>query len=525
MLDTKTLGPVTDVKVDFEDDLPQFKTERGVFHSDQVPGEINAPVLMWGAALDLVIDRLSEKIDLSTITYVSGSAQQHGSLYLNSKYESGFATLQDHKDLASAIEPFLALEVSPNWQDASTESECAQFEAAVGGTEQLAEITGSRAHTRFTGPQILKVKERNPEVFKKTARVQLISNFMASLLAGKTCPFDAADVCGMNLWDISKGEWCPKLTDLITDDTHSVATLLGDVEKDPKALLGKISPYFVQRGFSADCQVAQFTGDNPGTMLALPLEANDVIVSLGTSTTALVVTNKYMPDPGYHVFNHPMEGYMGMLCYCNGGLAREEVKDELGGWDQFENAALHTSTVTDAEACVGIYFPLREILPRAGPFERRFIYHRHTDKLTEVFPKTTARLERKPAANSNAWPPALDAAAIVQSQALSIKMRLQNMMHGDIGKVYFVGGASVNTAICSVMSAILEPSKGAWRCGLEMANACAIGSAHHAWLCDPNRTGSVKVHEEKVEYKPVDVQLLLKVFKMAEDQCVKEDKE
>ncbi|KAG5363350.1 Xylulose kinase [Yarrowia sp. B02] len=521
VLDKKTLDTLAQCHVDFEDDLPQFKTEKGVFHSDSVPGEINAPVAMWGAAVDLLISRLARELDLGQITYVSGSCQQHGSVYLNDSYETVFGSLESHRELSGAIEALLALPVSPNWQDASTEKECAQFEAAVGGPERLAEITGSRAHTRFTGPQILKVKERNPAVYKQTARVQLISNFLASLFAGKACPFDLADACGMNLWDIQTGQWCPELTKLITDDSHSVETLLGGVETDPKVLLGKISPYFVAKGFSKDCRVAQFTGDNPGTMLALPLKANDVIVSLGTSTTALVVTNKYMPDPGYHVFNHPMEGYMGMLCYCNGGLAREKVRDELGGWDEFNEATESTETVSSDEVHVGIYFPLREILPRAGPFEKRFIYSQKTGKLTEVqSPEDSLATEHKPQASQDQWPPQMDAAAIIQSQALSIKMRLQRMMHGDIGKVYFVGGASVNTAICSGMSAILQPTKGAWRCGLEMANACAIGSAHHAWLCDPNKQGEVKVHEEEVKYKDLDVDVLLKAFKMAEGECV-----
>ncbi|KAG5362172.1 Xylulose kinase [Yarrowia sp. C11] len=516
VLDTKTLEPVAQCHVDFEDDLPQFKTEKGVFHSTSVAGEINAPVAMWGAAVDLLLERLAKEITLGDITFVSGSCQQHGSVYLNSSYKEGLASLDKHKDMTSAVSSLLALPVSPNWQDASTEKECAQFEAAVGGPEKLAEITGSRAHTRFTGPQILKVKERNPKVYAATSRVQLISNFLASLFAGKPCPFDLADACGMNLWDIQTGQWCPKLTDLITDETHSVESLLGPVETDPKALLGSISPYFVSKGFSPSCQVAQFTGDNPGTMLALPLQANDVIVSLGTSTTALVVTNKYMPDPGYHVFNHPMEGYMGMLCYCNGGLAREKISDKLGGWDDFNKAAETTDTVSKDNVYVGIYFPLREILPRAGPFERRFIYNKKTEKLSEVpSPEESQNTEQ----NTNSWPPNMDAAAIIQSQALSIKMRLQRMMHGDIGKVYFVGGASVNTTICSGMSAILQPTKGAWRCGLEMANACAIGSAHHAWLCDPNKSGQVKVHEEEVKYKQVDVDELLKAFKLAENAC------
>lgn len=101
---------------------------------------------------------------------------------------------------------------------------------------------------------------------------------------------------------------------------------------DPSAPLGKMSPYFCTKyGFSKDCIIAPFTGDNPATILALPLRANDAIVSLGTSTTFLMSTPHYKPDPSTHFFNHPTTGglYMFMLCYKNGGLARERVRDAI----------------------------------------------------------------------------------------------------------------------------------------------------------------------------------------------------
>lgn len=46
---------------------------------------------------------------------------------------------------------------APIWQDSSTTRECRDLEAAVGGAQALADLTGSRAYERFTGTQILKV--------------------------------------------------------------------------------------------------------------------------------------------------------------------------------------------------------------------------------------------------------------------------------------------------------------------------------------------------------------------------------
>ena len=47
---------------------------------------------------------------------------------------------------------------APIWQDSSTTRECRDLEAAVGGAQALADLTGSRAYERFTGNQIMKVR-------------------------------------------------------------------------------------------------------------------------------------------------------------------------------------------------------------------------------------------------------------------------------------------------------------------------------------------------------------------------------
>ena len=107
------------------------------------------------------------------------------------------------------------------------------------------------------------------------------------------------------------------------------------------------------------------------------------MVSLGTSTTFLMSTPAYKPDPAYHFMNHPTTAglYMFMLCYKNGGLAREKVRDRLppppagaeaDPWEIFNRHVLETPPLGVAQkgdrARIGLYFPLPEIVPniRAG---------------------------------------------------------------------------------------------------------------------------------------------------------------
>ena len=173
---------------------------------------------------------------------------------------------------------------------------------------------------RFTGPQIMRFNKLRPEVYRATSRITLVSSFLASVFLGRIAPFDISDVCGMNLWDIKAGTWSERLLELAAgeDGLKSLKEKLRTVREDGGGSMGPISPYFIHRyGFHGACGIAPFTGDNPSTILALPLRPLDAIVSLGTSTTFLMSTPKYLPDPAYHFFNHPTTAglYMFMLCY------------------------------------------------------------------------------------------------------------------------------------------------------------------------------------------------------------------
>src|SRR4051812_42605061 len=89
-------------------------------------------------------------LDLRQLAAVSGSAQPHGSVYLNHRATRARGTVEPGRPLAGRAEPLLSREVAPIWMDSSTSTECAEIERAVGGDRTLAERTGSRAFERFT---------------------------------------------------------------------------------------------------------------------------------------------------------------------------------------------------------------------------------------------------------------------------------------------------------------------------------------------------------------------------------------
>jgi xylulokinase len=498
--DLKLIG---EAKVDFDGDFgSKYGIEKGV-HVNKAEGEVYAPVAMWIESLDLVLARLRDATPpgtLSNIRGVSGSGQQHGSVFWNAEAEGILGGLDPSRDLVEQLDGALAHKWSPNWQDQSTQKEADAFDAELGDREKLAESTGSGAHHRFTGLQIMRLQRLKPEVYAKSVRISLVSSWLASLFIGAIAPLDVSDVCGMNLWDIPNQRYNEQLLRLAAGGTEQGAkdlrTKLGEVRMDGGGSIGGVSSYFVEKyGFSPECQVASFTGDNPATILALPLRPLDAIVSLGTSTTFLMNTPAYKPDGSYHFFNHPTtQGhYMFMLCYKNGGLSRERVRDKLPkptdgatGWENFNDAVLATQPLDVAKegdrAKLGLYFDLRETVPniKAGAYRFTCNASDGSDLKRED--------EGDSSSSSQPWPVEKDPRIIVESQALSMRLRSQNLVHppesdpslpAQPRRIYLVGGGSLNPAIARVIGDVLGGVDGVYKLDVG-GNACALGGAYKA---------------------------------------------
>lgn len=192
----------------FESDMPHYKTEGGVYRDSSVNGRIVSPTLMWVEALDLMFEKLSKSdLDFGKIAAVSGSGQQHGSVYWKTGSSQILSSLDPKKSLLDQLKDAFTIKESPIWMDSSTTAQCRKIEEACGGAMKLAKLTGSRAYERFTGPQIKKIFDTQPEVYNNTERISLVSSFMASLLIGAYAAIDHSDGGGMNLMDIRKKEW------------------------------------------------------------------------------------------------------------------------------------------------------------------------------------------------------------------------------------------------------------------------------------------------------------------------------
>ena len=320
----------------------EYGIENGVV--DFGDGQVHSSPLMWARALDLLFERLREGCDLSALEAVAGSGQQHGTVYLNDGAATALANLNPQSPLAPQLAGILSRPTAPIWMDTSTTTQCAEIEAGVGGRGELLQLTGNTAFERFSGPQIRAFWQRDPQAYAQTACISLVSSYVASLLAGRLVGVDAGDGSGTNLMDIRQRTWSARALEATAP---GLARKLLPVEP-ADALAGAISPYYVSRyGLSPTCQVAPFSGDNPSSLIGLGLvQPGQVALSLGTSDTLFACMDEARTsETGEGALFASPDGahYMALICFLNGSLAREAVRDEYGlDWRGFTEALAQT---------------------------------------------------------------------------------------------------------------------------------------------------------------------------------------
>lgn len=324
--DSDAKRAITTVSVNFGKDLPEFSSPDG-FLPDADPLVRHANPLMWLAGLDKVLAKLQKEFDTSKIEAIGGDGQQHGSVYLNAGWFDALAKYEGD-DLAAIFAPCLSRKTSPIWMDSSTTAECKKLDAKFG--KYLQEATGSPAIERFTLPQMMKFAASEPAAYGATARIHLVSSFLASVLSGADAPIDTGDGAGMNALNLKTLEWD---SDICAFAAPDLAGKLPSVFKPGDKTPLRLSKYFEKYGFRAGIPVAPFTGDNPASLVGTGADKpGTAVISLGTSDVFFAAMPKFQTDPaGYgHVFGNPSGGFMSLACFKNGSLARERVRKETG---------------------------------------------------------------------------------------------------------------------------------------------------------------------------------------------------
>ena len=255
---------------------------------------------------------------------------------------------------------------------------------------------------------------------------------MCSLLLGDYAAIDSSDGCGMNLMNLRTRGWAPEL---LAATAPGLAQRLGEPAPS-HARLGTVARYFTAAyGLPEDAAVVAWSGDNPNSVAGLGLAApGDVAVSLGTSDTMFGILPEPQPGVEGHLFANPVDpaSYMAMLCYKNGSLTRERVRDEAAGgsWDKF-NALLAAGAPGNGGA-LGFYVDAPEITP--------------------AIPRAGTRRFAPGGARAAAFAPAVEVRAVLEGQFMSMRAHGESVGIAGAKRLIATGGASGNAAILQVLA-------------------------------------------------------------------------
>ena len=398
------------------------------------PGVVHASPPMWTSALETMLGRLAANIDPGALRAISGSAQQHGSVYCGDRL--------GHLTRATA----------PIWMDSSTLRECEEIEAVLGGPVAVARLTGSRAYARFTGPQIRKFARESPDAYRATSRIHLVSSYLSSWLVGDHAPIDQADGAGMNLMDLRSRAWSAAALD---------ATASGLAGKLPPLvpshqIVGTLNERWQRQFGLPPVAIVAWSGDNPCSLVGTGVvQEGQIAISLGTSDTIFgPMREPRVSENGTgHVFASPAGGYMGITVFRNGSLARERVRNSLAmDWTGFSEA-LRATPPGNHGAMMLPWFE-SEITPLVEhPFPRRV--------------------------GLDGAPPARYVRAIVEAQMMAMASH-SVWMGVTPHSIHATGGASANLEILQVMADVFDAD--VYR--FDSTDSAALGAALRAWQAD-----------------------------------------
>lgn len=213
------------------------------------------------------------------------------------------------------------------WCDQRSAAECDQITQLV-GKERLIEITANPALTGFTASKVMWVKNNEPQIFEKIAKILLPKDYIRLRLTGEYAT-EVSDASGMQFMNIAQRKWSSEV--------------LGKLEIS-ESMLGKMYESQEVTG-KVTASAAAITGLNEGTIVvggagdqAAGAVGNGIVKpgvvssTIGTSGVVFAYTDKLTIDPlgRVHTFCHAVPNTYHIMGVTQGaGLSLKWFRDNF----------------------------------------------------------------------------------------------------------------------------------------------------------------------------------------------------
>ena len=139
------LQVVKECVINFDKDLPEFCTDGGVHKKDL---EATSPILMWTKAVDRVLGKLKDaEFDFSRVKGISGTGQQHGSVY----WKAGTLQIMGNLDSKRTLEEQLKVKITTGTTFRPKKAHFSYFKRNGGILKQNLLIEKISASLHFSG--------------------------------------------------------------------------------------------------------------------------------------------------------------------------------------------------------------------------------------------------------------------------------------------------------------------------------------------------------------------------------------
>ena len=260
----------------------------------------------WMEAVEAGVRELTEGVDRSEVAGIGAGGQMHGLVVLD--------------DADQVIRPAIL------WNDGRTQKETDYLNEVI-GKARLTELTGNIAFAGFTAPKILWMKENEPALFARIAKIMLPKDYINYMLTGVHCT-DYSDASGMLFLDVEHKCWSDEMLKICGISKDMMPKLFESYE-----VVGTLLPEMAEKlGLSTSVKVVAGAGDNAAAAVGTGVVGGGGCnISLGTSGTIFISSEKFGVDSGnsLHAFAHADGGWHLMGCMLSAASCNKWWMDEI----------------------------------------------------------------------------------------------------------------------------------------------------------------------------------------------------